>query len=68
MCEKESGQEIFDWKALTIPGLKWNEVQSYVDTLQAKNDNIKIVKDKLDRLHKLKWPFKVFGGWGQIQK
>ena len=51
--KKKINRKIFDWISVSVPGLVWKEVTVYVDSLQAENDNIKIVKDKLDRVNKL---------------
>ena len=51
--KKKISRKNFDWISVPVPGLVWKELTVYVDSLQPANDNIKIVKDKLNRVNKL---------------
>jgi hypothetical protein len=51
-CQKKTVRENFQWTPVSVC-LAWDGVGTYVDDLQARNDNIRIVKDKIDRISKL---------------
>ena len=46
--KKKISRKKFDWISVPVPSLVWKELTMYVDSLQPGNDNIKIVKEKLN--------------------